>query len=278
MWRKILKIFLLVLFWGATGYYVWWSIGVGRAATEQIVVNKLDIRVTDSNTINIITANMVRTWLIDGGLNPIGKQVDKVPTAEINKYIKSNPFVGSVKSVVNYNGQMDITLSQRKPVFRVNNAAGYSFYYTDDGHIVPTTHYSAHYLPVVTGDFTLPFDKEFTGELESFIAENKKNSDKNYIFLCKLIKFVRHISNDAFWDSEIVQICVSQSSNGPSDEPEVELIPRIGDNVIMLGTLDDFKDKMERLHSFYINAQSWEGWQTGGYLNLKYDNQIVCTK
>ena len=278
MWRKVLKIFLLTLFWEATGYYVWWSIGVGRNATEQIVVERLDIRVTDSNSINIITTEMVRTWLVDAGLNPVGKQVEKVSTADINRYILSNPFVGSVKSVVNYNGRMDITLTQRKPVFRVNTEDGYSFYYTEDGYIVPTTRYSAHYLPVVTGRFSLPFEKGFTGNLDSFIAENKKKSDKNYIFLCKLIKFVRHISNDSFWDSEIVQICVSQSSNGPTKEPEVELIPRIGDNVIMLGTLDDFKDKMERLHSFYLNAQGWDGWQTGGYLNLKYDNQIVCTK
>ncbi len=281
MFKKILRILALILFWGAAGYYVVWSLQESGRAAEQIVVDRMEICVTDSTSMHIITKEMVRQWIIDAGLNPEGRPVESVNTAAINDIITANPFVASVKSYVDFNGLASITVSQREPIFRVCTTDGYSFYYTRDGHIVPTTPYSSHYVPVVSGQFELPFAEGFTGELSSFIEEEKKNSDKSYLFLCKLINFVRYVSDDDFWDSEIVQINVMSNGNGAGadgKEPEVELIPRIGNNVVLMGTLDNFKDKLDRLKAFYLYARNWNGWDEGGVLNLKYDNQIVCTK
>ncbi len=276
MWRKVLKIVMLTLFWAAAGYYVWWSAEVGRKGTEQLVVERFEVSVTDSNTIAIITSDMVRGWITDAGLDPVGRYVERVRTAELNRLVTSNPFVGSVKTYVDYSGRVSMQLTQRMPLLRINTDDGYSFYYTNDGHIVPTTPYSAYYLPMVTGSFELPFEQGFTGELESFIKENKKNSDKSYIFLCKLIKFVEYISHDGFWNSGIVQICVNQSDKGGYREPEIELIPRVGDNIVLFGTIDDYENKLERLSAFFHNAQGWSGWQTGGTIDVRYANQIVC--
>jgi hypothetical protein len=59
-------------------------------------------------------------------------------------------------------------------------------------------------------------------------------------------------------------------------EPEVELIPRAGDHVVVLGQLDGYEKKLDNLMLFYRQAAPAEGWGKWSRINLKYDNQIVC--
>jgi cell division protein FtsQ len=46
----------------------------------------------------------------------------------------------------------------------------------------------------------------------------------------------------------------------------------------MLGELDGYRAKLDKLQRFYLRGLSYEGWDTYRYINLKYKNQIVCTK
>lgn len=59
---------------------------------------------------------------------------------------------------------------------------------------------------------------------------------------------------------------------------EVELIPRVGRFRIVLGSLDDFEEKLNKLRLFYDQAIPKVGWDKYSVIDLKYKNQIVCTK
>ena len=59
---------------------------------------------------------------------------------------------------------------------------------------------------------------------------------------------------------------------------EVELIPRVGNHRIMLGTFEGFEEKLDKLQLFYEQAIPKVGWEKYSIINLKYKNQIVCTK
>ena len=59
---------------------------------------------------------------------------------------------------------------------------------------------------------------------------------------------------------------------------DIELIPRVGNHRIMLGTLDEFEEKLANLKLFYEQAIPKVGWEKYSMINLKYKNQIVCTK
>ena len=56
------------------------------------------------------------------------------------------------------------------------------------------------------------------------------------------------------------------------------LIPRVGEQKIHIGNLDNTKEKLDNLYQFYNVALPIKGWQTYSDINLKYKNQIVCTK
>lgn len=114
------------------------------------------------------------------------------------------------------------------------------------------------------------------------LAEKEKKSHESYLFLTKLANFVGFIGGDGFWSAQIVQINVTGGGGQTSDEwrePQLELIPRAGDHTILLGELDGTeRQRLENLRLFYAEGLWHEGWNAYGYINIKYKNQIVCTK
>ena len=115
------------------------------------------------------------------------------------------------------------------------------------------------------------------------LGEKEKKSQQSHLFLTKLINFVKSIENDGFWSAQIVQINVlgggTEGGTGLWKEPQLELVPRAGDHIVLLGRLDGQEgEKLEKLKLFYLNGLWHEGWDEFCYINIKYKGQIVCTK
>jgi cell division protein FtsQ len=72
----------------------------------------------------------------------------------------------------------------------------------------------------------------------------------------------------------------------------IEIVPRVGNHVVYLGQLpwakqnsvrrqlitEMINSKMTRLEKFYRYGLSQAGWNKYKYINLEFDNQIVCKK
>ncbi len=115
-----------------------------------------------------------------------------------------------------------------------------------------------------------------TDEKMRTAVEKQKQSEKTYEFLPKLLTFVKNMAEDDFWNAQIVQINLTAGRGGR--EPEVELIPRAGAHVIMLGHLERVEEKLEKLLLLYRHVLDYEGWDGVRYIDLRFENQIVCTK
>jgi cell division protein FtsQ len=87
----------------------------------------------------------------------------------------------------------------------------------------------------------------------------------------KLIELAKFIYKNKFWDKQIEQIHVTENR-------EIELYPRVGEHVIVLGPPENFQKKLENLMIFYKNGLSKTGWNKYSIINLSYDGQVVCTK
>lgn len=111
------------------------------------------------------------------------------------------------------------------------------------------------------------------------LREKEKKSQQTHMFLTKLVNFVKSVENDGFWASHIVQINVLGGGGNVWKEPQLELVPRVGDHVILLGALDGSEAaRLQKLRTFYDGALSREGWDSQRYINIKYDGQVICTK
>jgi cell division protein FtsQ len=87
------------------------------------------------------------------------------------------------------------------------------------------------------------------------------------------------------WKNQIEQINVLPDLG-------IEIVPRVGDHVIYVGQLpqtkileerqklvsDFINGKLARLEKFYRYGLSQAGWNKYAYINLEFDNQIICKK
>ena len=89
--------------------------------------------------------------------------------------------------------------------------------------------------------------------------------------LASLFRVAIYISNDPFFKAQIEQIYVDPDG-------EIELIPAVGSHVILFGRADDLDDKFSKLYAFYKYGLNKIGWNKYDIINIKYKNQVVCSK
>ena len=79
------------------------------------------------------------------------------------------------------------------------------------------------------------------------------------------------IMQDKFWQNQIVQINVLPDLT-------MEFVPRVGDHIIFIGAPVGVAKKLERMRKFYIYGLNKAGWNKYSYINVEFDNQIICKK
>ena len=132
----------------------------------------------------------------------------------------------------------------------------------------------------VTGSVTSKTNYLINNDTTSNSSKNKKAKELGIPILSeedflKLLNFVVLVEKDDFWRSEIVQIVVAK---GPDGAPEIELVPRTGSHTVIFGSPDDAEEKLAKLLTFYRRGLRNIGWEEYRTINVKYKEQVVCTK
>ena len=276
--KRPLVITLNVLSWTAILVYLLLSSRYTRERKQQRPCREVRVVVLDSAERGFITPAMVRGWFASEKIPLVGRELSSINTLELERFVRRRGYVRSARVYASIDGVLTIEIAQRKPVMRFKTDDGNNFYVTDDGYVLPQQRQFSSYVPIVTGRFELPFPRDYVGPLDSLAGSSEKKVGKNYLFLAKLINFVKFVGYDDFWNAFIVQIRVNGADPQTEDEPQVEIVPRAGDQVIALGGIDAYEQKLDKLMSFYRKAVLYEGWDRYRYVNLKYKDQIVCVK
>lgn len=271
-------IILNLAVWTALVVYL---VMAGRYTSEQrndVACSNIEVKVLDADRYDFITEDMVRLWFNSGEMNVIGKELSQIDTKEAQRFVTRRGYVKNARVYTSMDGTLHIELTQRSPLVRFNMTDGYNFYLTEDGYIVPAQRHAVEYVPLVTGTFEFPFAKDYIGYYDQSITDEEKKVSKSYGFFFELINFVKFVDNSDFWDSFIVQINVAGGNAYDNYEPQIQIVPRIGDHLVILGSIAGYERKLSDLMAFYNGAAAYEGWDTYKYINLKYKGQVVCTK
>lgn len=260
--KKILNISLIIL--AVLGLLV--SLGFSVRETERIECSGIRVEVDHRQGNFFLTNEDVKRMVLDKGDSLVGKRLSEIPIAKYERHITADPSVKRAEVFTKLNGTFAVRVVQREPILRVFNSFGESFYIDRDGFLMPISgNYTAR-VPVATGFITDRFDRmqRFNiAELNDSLAQRSVLDD-----LFQLADFVR---KDDFWRSQVQQIRVEQ--NG-----EFTLIPTVGDHHILLGRLDNMQQKFEKLLLFYRKGLNTTGWNQYSHINLKYKNQVICTR
>jgi cell division protein FtsQ len=238
-----------------------------RRQAGKVLCTNIRVVIADSSVNRFVRREDIPAIFRRSGLTYFGKKIAEIPTQEMEKALTERSLIRHANVYTTADGTLHVTIVQRKPIVRVYADNGQSFYIDDEGFIIrPYSGYTSH-VPVASGRIASPFGSSFRGSMFAFFEEKKKRD----ALLEQLYAFARYVSESPFWQAQIVQIYVAA-------QEKVELIPRIGANVIHLGSFENFEYKLHKLEAMYEKGMALKGWNAYDAIDLSFGNQVVCRK
>ena len=219
------------------------------------------MQIEDENHLGFINEGEVLNLLNKKFNTPISQKIGEINTYEIEKALNEHKAVEDAQVYISIDGKLQVSVKQRNPVIRVFSDK-FSFYIDDKGKMMPTSRKYTARVPIASGYI------KFTKDQIQKIENSESEVPKLYNDILKLSLFIQ---KDPLWKVQIEQLYVNKDS-------EFELIPRVGNHTIVLGEINDLKSKFEKLKLFYSMGLSKTGWNEYKTINLKFKNQVVCTK
>ena len=235
-----------MILWGMViAYFPTLSAFVSNGKSK-VVCSDIRVVVNDSVQARFVTSSQMRRVLLNKYHNILGNKMEAVDCEEIEQFIKKHEAVKECEAYYTIGGRLNVELEQRKPLCRI--FSGYTSYYIDEeGEKMPLfDSYTAHEL-VISGHMS---------KLDS---------------ITEVLELARYIKANKFWNAQIEQIYIEKSG-------ELSLSPRVGDQIIYLGTLKDYPRKMENLYALYSKGLHPREWNNYKEISLKFEGQIICTK
>lgn len=211
--------------------------------TDQ-VCQGVNLTIVDSAEVGYMTTRDVEKILAD--LNPTGKSMDEVSCRAIEKVIDASPLIRKSQCYKTINGYVGVDIECRRPILRVITASGESYYLDAEGEVIERIA-KAIYLPLATGNISREF------------AQNE------------LLALAQYLHEHDLWNAQVEQIYVNSRQ-------EIELVPRVGNHIIVLGRPENYAGKFDKLKTFYDKALSEVGWSRYSHINIDYNGQVVGTK
>jgi len=184
----------------------------------------------------------------------IGRKMDDINIHELEARLKSNPFIEFAKIYADMDGIINVEISQRQPILRIMNRFDQDFYVDQHGLKLPlSANFTARVL--VANGYV---DELFANRVDTL----------HTALAMQLFKTADYIRKDSLWDAQIAQLYVNK-------DHEIELVPRVGSNRILLGNADSLDSKFHNLLVFYKKALPQVGWDAYKVINIKYANQVI---
>ena len=232
---------------------------------ENQLCNRIEVSIEDSLETGFLNRDDILHLLESKSFKYLGIALQQIDLDTIEKIICENQIVRSCNAYTGVNGTLHIDIGQRTPFVRIIEKSGKSYYLDREGNVLNLSRrYSPHVL-VVNGNIN---SSVRVGQPVNIMALSVSGKDKKLGELYELTSF---ICNHQLWNAQIVQVYVNRSG-------EYELIPRVGSHIIILGSIQDYREKFENLELFYKEGLNYIGWNQYVKINLKYKDQIVCTK
>lgn len=227
-------------------------IGVKKAS---LLCKEVKVYIPGSNY--FVDRQEINSILHIGKNGLVGKKLENINIQQLEKTLQANPFIEFAKVYTDMDGVINVDIRQRQPILRIMNRFDQDFYVDQYGFKIPlSANFTAPVL-VATGNI----DEVFVNRVDTLHTAMARS-------LYKTADFIRR---DSLWNAQIEQIYVNKNH-------EIELVPRVGSQRILLGTADSLDKKFKNLLIFYQKALPKIGWGAYKVINIKYANQVIGIK
>jgi len=256
-----MKVLKKILLWLIALLYLIPAASFVAARYEKQYCNKIEVKVTDSLTSNFIYSDDIIDLLERKGIQYLGIPLQQINLEAIENLVLTNQIIRSCKTYTSVNGTLHIDITQRQPFLRVIAENGKGFYLDREGNILNLSKRFAPHVLIINGHIKTSASP---GKPQNIKNLNEKKMQEIY-------ELAMYITADPLWDSQIQQVYINSKG-------EYELVPRIGPHLIVLGSINGYREKFDKLEIFYKEGLNKIGWNQYKIINLKYKDQVVCTK
>lgn len=184
-----------------------------------------------------------------------GRDISSINLRKMEEELELNVWVKNAEMFFDNQQVLMVSIEERQPVVRVFTAQGNSFYLDTAGMQLPLSEKVSARVPAFTN---FPSDKKTMAYADSILMKD-------------VVKLSSFIMADSFWMAQIAQVDIMPDTT-------FEIIPVIGNQVILIGNTEQLEEKFNRLFTFYSKAWLQNGINKYERLDVRYNNQVVAVK
>jgi cell division protein FtsQ len=234
---------LIVLF-----VFAWKAKGQKKCTGVQIEL------VGDNTAVLFLDEAEIKRMLAEQGVK-VGVPILQLNLVQLEQSLSKTKWVRHAEIFIDNLQQVQVRIEQRAPIARVFTASGNSFYVDSTATRLPLKQLSVMRLPIVTG---FPSDQVILSKPDSALLND-------------VIQLVKMVRSDSFFTAQVAQLNIAP--NG-----DFELVPTLGDHLVLLGSIENMEDKLNRLYTFYKHVWVKTGINAYQVLDCRFDHQIVALK
>lgn len=245
------------------------TLGFVSSEQDKLTIKSIEISIKGEEEHNFVDEDDIMNILHSKGNVIRGVKLKDINIPFIERILNEHPSIQTAEVYASINGCLNISIVQKKPIIRLFNNDGESYYIDDSGKVMPLSDKYTARVIVVSGNINEPYVKWVEKNIDSVMVDSvlAKQTLIDDVYMVS-----RFVIADSLWNALFVQVFVNESN-------EIELIPRIGDHKILLGDLSGLEDKFNKLKIFYEEGLGKTGWwDKYEIISLKYKNQVVCSK
>ena len=190
---------------------------------------------------------------IDG--SPVGQPIGSFNLKAIENELQKNIWVKKAQLFFDNNARLQVDVLEREPVARLFTNKGTTFYIDSSITMLPLSEKFSARLPVFTN---FPSDKAVLTKADSALLK-------------EVLTISMAIQKDSFRMAMIDQVDITAQRT-------FELLPKIGNTVIVFGDAVNAEEKFDKLLLFYKEVLSKSGWDYYSTVNVEYAGQVVAKR
>lgn len=239
------KFLNIIYFFAVTALLVFLSF-MSHSSLFDTKCQNIEIHVDTEDGLFFLDAEMIQELLLEMEDSIVGRTYEDINIYLLEEFVDEHPNIAQAELYLTIDGDFCVEVIQRKPIVRVFEEEQ-SYYLDEELVAFPLSDkYSARVVQVYWSETT---------EIREGV-------------LSDLLKF---IDSDDFLKAQITAIEFDENN-------ELVLYPRVGNHKIILGEAQNLVEKFDKLKVFYRQGLEKVGWDRYSHINLKFDNQVVCTK
>ncbi len=222
-------------------------------ASERKLCKGLEVNIHGlSNNFFIDKADVKNVISSYAGNNITEIETDGFNLQAMEAELKKEVWIKNAELYFDNNQVLQASVEEREPVARIFSSGGSSFYIDNSLMILPVSDKISARLPVFT---SFPTDAKVLSKTDSLLLKDVR-------------KLSVLIQQDSFLMAMIDQVDITPNRG-------FEMIPKIGDQVIVFGDAGDAEQKFAKLQLFYKKVMLKYGWNRYSIISLQYKNQVV---